>query len=358
MVAINTIAGVFLRSDNAYLKLLRAVFTTFCIVAYGPIFALGENVESNPRCFEQDLSWGDTTIILKAEPAKVAPERDLILTLNVSHPSYLRVALPDLRDRFNGFTTVDDFAGEPLVTKEKTVREYRWRLTPKMAQKYRLAPFAVSVTDTRRQPPLQSSFATRPIIFPVADPPPPADGKIEADLTPLWVPPTPLDVLTWIGIAMLIIILLALIVLGLLRIKRHVHELRLSPRERAFAELERLLRQKLIEKGKYKDFYIELTMVVRRYIERSHGIKAPEQTTQEFLEAAAKHPRFTKAVLDSLRHFLESSDLIKFAGVAATPTVANAAVDTARQYITTDANVNLSQQAEPVSSEPCKKTGT
>jgi hypothetical protein len=78
-------------------------------------------------------------------------------------------------------------------------------------------------------------------------------------------------------------------------------------------------------------------MVVRRYIERTHGIRAPEQTTEEFLAAATRHPRFTPPVLASLRTFLESSDLVKFAGQQATPQLAAGAVDTARGYIVTDA---------------------
>jgi hypothetical protein len=126
---------------------------------------------------------------------------------------------------------------------------------------------------------------------------------------------------------------LGLILLGLRRLKRVVRERRMSPRERALAELDRLLRRNLVGRGNYKDFYIELTMVVRRYIEREHGVRAPEQTTPEFLEAAARHPRFPAAVLARLRVFLESADLVKFACATATPQAAGEAVQAARRYI-------------------------
>lgn len=289
-----------------------------------------------PAAFQQDLSWGDVDIQLRTEPAEVRPDRDLMLTLTVTTPSHLKVVLPDLRDRFGGFATAEDFARDPIVKGDKTQREYRWRLTPELARDYRLAPFAVEVHDTRRQPPPVSWFATRPIVFPAAPAPKPITGDIEADAQPIWIRPTPLAILTWIGAALLTAVTLAALIWGLRRLKRHVREIRLSPRERAWAELDRLLHRGLIEKGLYKDFYIELTMVVRRYIERTHGIRAPEQTTEEFLTAAARHPRFTPPVMARLRTFLESSDLIKFAGQQATTHMADTAVATAREYVETD----------------------
>jgi hypothetical protein len=290
-----------------------------------------------PATFQQDLSWGEVDIQLRTEPADVRPDRDLMLTLTVTTPTHLKAILPDLRDRFGGFSSAEDFARDPVVAGDKTRREYRWRLTPELARDYRLAPFAVEVRDTRRQPPLTSWFATRPVIFPAAPAPTPATGDPEVDAKPIWIRPTPLAILTWVGVTLLAAAVLAALIWGLLRLKRHVREIRLSPRERAFAELDRLLHRGLVEKGLYKDFYIELTMVVRRYIERTHGIRAPEQTTEEFLAAATRHPRFTRPVLSSLRTFLESSDLVKFAGQEATPQLAAGAVDTAKGYIVTDA---------------------
>ena len=102
----------------------------------------------------------------------------------------------------------------------------------------------------------------------------------------------------------------------------------MSPIERAWAELDRLLKKGLPGRGRYKDFYVELTMVVRRYIQRKYGISAPHMTTEEFLRTAKPS--------DDLRRFLESADLVKFAGVEATPDMADAATESARAYIAKD----------------------
>jgi hypothetical protein len=71
-------------------------------------------------------------------------------------------------------------------------------------------------------------------------------------------------------------------------------------------------------------------MVVRRYIQRKYGIRAPNMTTEEFLREAKPS--------DELRRFLESADMVKFAGVAATPEMADAATDSARRYLEFDSS--------------------
>ena len=102
----------------------------------------------------------------------------------------------------------------------------------------------------------------------------------------------------------------------------------MSPIERAWVELERLLGKGLPGRGRYKDLYVELTMVGRRYIQRKYGIKAPHMTTEEFLREAKPS--------DELRRFLESADMVKFAGVEATPEMADEATQSARDYLKQD----------------------
>ncbi len=112
----------------------------------------------------------------------------------------------------------------------------------------------------------------------------------------------------------------------------------MSPIERALYELDKLLKKGLPGRGFYKDFYVELTMVVRRYIERQHGVRAPNLTTDEFLRAASSNAAFTKASLSELKAFLESADLVKFAGLEATPEMADGATGKAKNYLTADAH--------------------
>lgn len=81
----------------------------------------------------------------------------------------------------------------------------------------------------------------------------------------------------------------------------------------ALAALQALRERQLIEQGLVEPFYVELSTIVRTYLERRFGLHAPEQTTDEFIREAIR------SCLLSLDHqhlvavFLEQSDLVKFA---------------------------------------------
>lgn len=318
------------------MKFCASRFILALFMAGLPVFTA--SAAATNTTFTANLSQGNVAITLKAEPAQVKMDHDFMLTLHVAAPSYLTVALPDLHDRFHGFRSADGFVCDPIVDHDVTHYEQRWRLIPELMRAYRLAPFAVQVTDTRTHPATTSWLATRPVVFPPEPKPTAVGGLPDVSPHPFWIPPTLRMVLSWIAWTVLALALLAAIIYGLYRLSRHVREYRMTPRERAFAELERLLRRNLPTKHLYKDFYIELTMVVRRYIERAHALHAPEQTTEEFLTEAATHPGFPPHVLARLKTFLESADLVKFAGQEATPKTADESVQTARAYITTDAD--------------------
>lgn len=60
-------------------------------------------------------------------------------------------------------------------------------------------------------------------------------------------------------------------------------------------------------------FSIEVSEVLRQYIEESQGLAATKQTTREFLDAVRRRTTFNDAQLERLAQFLELADMIKFA---------------------------------------------
>jgi hypothetical protein len=285
-----------------------------------------------------ELLSGEVKITLESGAEKLSPAEDFIVKLIVDAPASVKVILPDLRSRFTGFSLAEFFPQESLTVNERTRQSYQWRLVPEpVAPKYRLAPFSIEVVDERVAPPRRQFFATKAILFPGEGPRPAVTGDPAVTLKPEWIPPTAKTVAFWVLLAILCGFLVMGVIYGLMQISRRVKEYKMSPIERALVELQRLLGRNLPAKGLYKDFYIELTMVVRRYIERTHGIHAPEQTTQEFLMAASRHPRFKNEVLVQLRTFLESADLVKFAGQEATLAMADDATEKAKRYVEEDA---------------------
>ncbi|MCS6772055.1 MAG: hypothetical protein NZ740_08535 [Kiritimatiellae bacterium] len=88
---------------------------------------------------------------------------------------------------------------------------------------------------------------------------------------------------------------------------------RIPPHEIALAAI-RSLRAKGIPEGEaVEDFYVDLSAIVRRYVEEAFGLHAPEQTTEEFIRAAADSTALALEHRQLIADFLEQSDLVKFA---------------------------------------------
>ncbi|MBN1269005.1 MAG: hypothetical protein JXB04_05415 [Kiritimatiellae bacterium] len=85
------------------------------------------------------------------------------------------------------------------------------------------------------------------------------------------------------------------------------------PHEVALEALRALLAKGWIESDQAEPFYVELSAIVRRYIEERFALRAPERTTEEFIREAAASRRLTDAHQELVRAFLEQSDLVKFA---------------------------------------------
>ncbi len=84
--------------------------------------------------------------------------------------------------------------------------------------------------------------------------------------------------------------------------------------EIAHSQLEKLLAEDLPSQGMFKDFYLRLTGIVRHYIEGITGLRAPEQTTEEFLREMGRQEVFSPVQSRRLKEFLEAADMVKYAG--------------------------------------------
>ncbi len=87
----------------------------------------------------------------------------------------------------------------------------------------------------------------------------------------------------------------------------------ISPFEEAFNKLTLLLDKNLPQEGRIKEFYFKLNLIVRIYIEKQFAIRAPEQTTEEFLQDLSVSSKISDDFKQVLKEFLIHSDLVKFA---------------------------------------------
>ncbi|MES2573401.1 MAG: hypothetical protein V4572_00530 [Bacteroidota bacterium] len=91
-----------------------------------------------------------------------------------------------------------------------------------------------------------------------------------------------------------------------------------TPIEKATSLLNNLESKELWQHGEVKEYYSELTNIVRNYIEEAIEIPAMESTTAELIEglkdaSLKKKMKLSKDTLDNLLEVLKQADLVKFA---------------------------------------------
>lgn len=112
------------------------------------------------------------------------------------------------------------------------------------------------------------------------------------------------------------IILIGIIFLIWYLLKRRKEKVDLGPQlpahEIAFRKLQKLEQEKIWQKDSVKEYYSQLTQIVREYLENRYGIQALEETTDEILDML-QQVEMTQEVRDLMRDLLNLSDLVKFA---------------------------------------------
>ncbi len=82
----------------------------------------------------------------------------------------------------------------------------------------------------------------------------------------------------------------------------------------ALRELDRIKEEKVWQQGKTKQYYSEVTDVLREYIMNRYGIPAMEQTSDETITSFTKQKYLPdEKTFDNLKRILFNADLVKFA---------------------------------------------
>jgi hypothetical protein len=121
----------------------------------------------------------------------------------------------------------------------------------------------------------------------------------------------------WIALGLLLA-LIAAVVTWLLRRRRQAEAPALAPvpeiapDKEALAALEALAREGLPAKGELRSFYIRLSAVAKRYLERRLGAPVLEMTSSETIGFLRAHPHGGE-LLPVIRDLAEQADRVKFA---------------------------------------------
>jgi len=127
------------------------------------------------------------------------------------------------------------------------------------------------------------------------------------------------------------VVVLVVSVVGLWVVSRPRKPAAPTPEQWAEEELTRLEGQ---IKGQGSEWYhTRLSYIVRRFLEEKHGLRAPRQTTAEFLLSVQQAPQVSDEQRALLRLFLERCDLAKFAPVQVSENDCRQATELARTLV-------------------------
>jgi hypothetical protein len=233
------------------------------------------------------------------------------------------------------------YTGDPEVLENgKLVKRLHYQLEPVRRGKHLIRSIEVEFVDKREgaelkdklmrieSDPLEVSVTSElgddapslAALTPMTEPLPLASGR-------LW---------RWVVLGLLVWLIAAVVAIVLVLRRRRAGTaaaVQRTPEEIAQAELDALLAEQLPAQGRFGEFYVRLTGVVRRYIERRTGIHAPEQTTEEFLRETRTRDVLPRERAQRLVSFLEAADMVKYAALLPGQREVEESVSRAKEFV-------------------------
>lgn len=252
------------------------------------------------------------TVTTTVTPRSVTIGTPFRYTLRIEAGDDVEVLVPTVAGYLGEFQVVDFGAAPPRQEGGRVVREH-WldlltytvgdRVVPGPSIQYRepggalehlAAPETLVIVDS-----LLARAAATPALRDIKGP-----VAVPRDYSLLW------------QIALGVLAVLAAVAGVLSWLRRRRRPAAVPPRpahEIALEALGRLRDERLVEQGRQEEYYVRLSAIVRAYLEARFHLRAPEMTTEEFLQAAQRDRRLAPPQRAGLAQFLTEADLVKFA---------------------------------------------
>lgn len=122
----------------------------------------------------------------------------------------------------------------------------------------------------------------------------------------------------------------------------------------AFRALEALKAKKLWQSGFEKEYYLELTDIIREYLEARYHISTFERTSQEILENLSMLKLLETSIFTELNHLLTLADLAKFAKYKPLPNENDSCLSNAFEFVEKTKQepvLNTGEEKHPIEDE-------
>lgn len=269
-----------------------------------------------PKPLIQRTTHGDIQVRLEADRHTMRITDSLQLHVSVHTLPDTVVAFPHPAETLGPFRIVQHELREPrAIAPDTQAWQQDYTLEATRAGSLTIPPLTITLQAKDASEP--RTIQTRPLTLTVtsvlpenADPMAPKDIAPPVALTRRGLP-------LWLTILLGIVALLCLLAALWWWYRRRTRPAEAPPPRPAHLVALEALRQlqhdNLITMGRIDEFYVRLSAIVRRYVEWRFGLRAPEQTTEEFLAVAHTTGDIIGAHRDLLGAFLQQCDLVKFA---------------------------------------------
>ena len=289
-----------------------------------------------PKGLTEEASSGPLTVRVSVDRQELTLADRLSFTVTAECDEGYDVVLPKFGENLEQFLIRDARTEDARLVGPGRVQTARvYTLEPLVSGKYPLKPMKVTFGKRGEEAPGAHELETPEVTVTVTSLLPEDLAKLEVEdiVGPQELPRSPVQRLWW-GLAVAAPI--AGLLFWLWRRRRRGAAVLAPPRpahEIAYEELRALVARDLPGQGLYKEFYQEVSAILRRYIENRFQLHAPERTTEEFLDELGHTETLSQPQKELLRSFLVHCDLVKFAEEVPGPAQIQETFDRCKAFI-------------------------
>lgn len=288
----------------------------------------------------RQVQRGPVTVDLEIRPGEPVIGDVIELDLEVAAEAGVEVFMPEFGEALGRFEIVDFAPARDQDEQGRIVSSQKYRLQPARSGSQTIPSLRIEFVDRRPghepAPDGEDAFEilTERISLEVA--------AILAEDAPLELRPRHADLgprrdgwtQAWIvGVVLGFVGLAASPFAWRAFVAARARQRRQSAYEMARTALDRLLESGRPSEATMDGFYVELSLIVRTYLEDRFGLRSPELTTQEFLTEMGRSPDLARSHQKLLQSFLEQADLVKFAGHRPSDETVSESIAAAEQFL-------------------------
>ncbi len=293
------------------------------------------------------VAQGDATAIARMDARQIIVGDAAKVFLEVRHnPSSCKIQWPTLIDTFNSLEITEK--GKIDTVKQGGYVTYRQRLlvTGFDSGLFKVPAFHVAVVPNSGAPYVLTTDSFQLLVQTVAVD---TTKEFKPIKNIIFVKASWLDYIWYIVGAIVLVLLTIVGVVYYMKNKKPAPPKPAAPekplQDRVLAKLAELEAKELWQKNQVKEYYIELTDIVRAYIEERFKTHALELTTDELLQKAQMHRELQKYVT-VLTVILQTADLAKFAKWQPMPQEHFDAMENAKKFVDSSRPVITQTQTE------------